>query len=228
MIKPALCILFFVLFLSIVSAKTDIKTERMELEEGQSMELSGRRLTLINLDYENQRVIVCVNGKRSILSEGSTKNINEAAVDLRKVTQNKADIRMSVYCPGCECDERCDNSVCFNKCYSDKDCDDGNDLTEDKCSGTPKTCHNIRVKECTVDEHCDDNNDCTIDKCSSILSKCSHTKKVECDSIEKVTSDTTKNIVEKIPPQDVKVVSMMLIGVIFILIVALIFKKSLS
>lgn len=223
--KLILIILFLVLFLAVVSAGTDTETERTELEEGQSMEVSGKRLTLMKLDYENQRVIVCVNGKRAILSERSTKNVNDAIINLRGVTKNKADIRMSVNCPGCECDESCDNSICFDKCYTDKDCDDGNDLTEDECFGTPKICHNTKIKECTVDEHCEDNDDCTIDKCSDILNKCSHTRKTECGSIEKITSETAKETPHNLQIPDVQMVSMCLVGIVLVLILAVIYKK---
>lgn len=161
-------ILAIILILSIafVSAEYQKTTERITLEEGQSTDFNGKRLTLLNLDFENEKIIVCVNGERMILAKGKTKTINEAMLDLRQVTMNKAEIRIWVNCPGCECDESCDNSICFDECYKDKDCDDRDDLTDDRCYGTPKRCHNKKVKDCNMDSHCDDGNSCTIDKCS--------------------------------------------------------------
>lgn len=168
--------IILILSTAFVSADSYQKTtERVMLEEGQSIEFNGKRLTLLNLDFENERAIICVNGERTILGMRKTKTINEAILELKKVTMNKAEIRIWINCPSCECDESCDNSVCFNECYKDEDCDDGNDLTEDECYGIPKSCHNKKVKECVTDEDCDDMEECTTDKCSEI-GKCVHTE----------------------------------------------------
>jgi len=175
--------------ISIAYAGYNPTSERFSLEEGESIEYNGKKMTLINLDYENERVIVCVNGQKTILGE-KIKTVNDAILDLRTVTMNKADIRMRVNCPECECDENCDNTPCFDECFSNNECDDGNDLTEDTCSGSPKKCNYKKTKECTIDEHCDDNDDCTIDKCSNLLKKCIHTEKEECK--EKIIEEPNK------------------------------------
>lgn len=168
-------ILIILLFsIAFVSAGSYQKTtERFALEEGESAELNGKMLTLLNLDFDRERAIVCVNGERTILGMRKAKTINKAMLELKKVTLNKAEIRMWVNCPGCECDESCDNSVCIDECYEDKECDDGDALTEDKCYGTPKKCHNKKIKECLMDGECDDNNERTIDECSDTF-ECIH------------------------------------------------------
>lgn len=155
-----------ILSIAFVSAEYQKTTERIILEEGQSTDFNGKRVTLLNLDFENEKAIVCVNGERTILGLRKTKTLSEAMIELKKVTMNKAEVRIWVNCPGCKCDESCDNSACFDECYEDKDCDDGDALTEDRCYGTPKRCHNKKVKGCSIDLHCDDGNSCTTDKCS--------------------------------------------------------------
>ncbi len=168
-------IVFLALILILVSVNAATNTVRLSLKEGESQDFNGKRISLVNLDYDKERVIVCVNGEKTIL-KSRTKTINGATLDLRKVTMNHAEIRIWVNCPDCECDDSCEeNYKCFDQCFTDKDCDDGNDLTEDICSGTPKKCYNKKVKECTSDSHCDDGYECTIDKCSEILGKCVHT-----------------------------------------------------
>jgi len=200
-------ILTAILILSIafVSAEYQKTTERFTLEEGQSIEFNGKKLTLLNLDFENEKVIVCVNGERTILSKRKTKTVNDAILDLREVTMNKAEIRMWVNCPKCECDESCDNSICFDECYEDKDCDDGNDLTEDKCYGTPKKCYNkiIEGGELEIGDTEPQGN------------------------TEGITSKTTYEIPKQINVSGPKLTNMFLLSIIFILAVALVYKKFL-
>ena len=221
-------ILAIILFFCIpfVNARYQTDTARFTLEEGQSAELNGKRLTLLNLDFEKERVIVCVNGEKTILSS-KTKEVNGAVLDLRKVTMNKADIRMWVNCPGCECDKNCDNSVCFDQCYEDEDCDDGNALTEDKCYGSPKKCHNQKTKECILDEHCDDGNEYTIDKCSELLKKCVHTEKtIYKEEIKEINEQITGNSVINISGKYAKKIHPLLLSITFgFMIIAVIIKK---
>jgi len=200
--KTIVLVIILILVVSFVSARSyPPDTDRFDLEEGQSAQLNGKKITLMNLDYDNERVIVCVNGEKTILSQSRTKTINGAILDLRQVYLNRAEIKMWVDCPNCECDESCDNSVCFDECFRDRDCDDGNDLTEDKCSGDPKRCHSEKTKECTIDYHCDDGDICTIDKCSEVLGKCINTEKNNCLEQEisksKITSATVMDTTEK-------------------------------
>ncbi|MBL7100968.1 MAG: hypothetical protein ISS23_03385 [Nanoarchaeota archaeon] len=222
--KVIILVIILIFSLHLISAKPTPVSERISLEEGQSIDFNGKRLTLLNLDFEKEKVIVCVNGEKMILAD-EIKVTNGATLDLRKVTINKADIRIRVNCPGCECDETCDNSICLDKCSKDEDCDDGNDLTEDKCYGNPKRCHYKKIKDCTVDEHCDDMNECTIDKCSELLKKCVHTEKTECEETkeinEKITSTSvinTKKYAQSIHPLLISIT----IGV---MIIAVMIKK---
>ena len=199
MYKPIILAIMIIFCLSFVSAKYLPVSERISLEKEQTVEFNGKRITLLNLDFEKERALVCVNGEKAILINFKTETVNDAILRLKKVTMNRAEISIRVNCPGCECDETCDNSVCFDECLKDDDCDDGNDLTENECYGNPKRCHYEKTKECTIAEHCDDNDGCTLDKCSEELKKCIHTEKIECkeEKLEvnnKVTADSTVEI----------------------------------
>jgi len=193
--KAIILAIILILSITFVSAEYKPITKRITLEESQSTDFNGKRLTLLNLDFENEKVIVCVNGKKMILPLRKTKTVSGAMLELKKVTMNKAEIRVWINCPGCKCDESCDNSICFDECLTDKECDDGNDLTDDKCSGTPKRCHNDRVKECTINEHCDDMDDSTTDKCSDSF-ECVHTK-INIQKEKKVDQITGALVIEK-------------------------------
>lgn len=201
--KAIILVLILVLSTVFVSAGYEKTTDRFSLEEGQSIKFNGKKLTLLNLDFENEKVIVCVNGEKSILAKSSTKTVNDAVLDLRKVTLNKADIRMWVNCPGCECDESCDNSACFDECEEDKDCDDNNELTEDKCYGKPKRCYNTKI------EHTKESSEPTD------------------TSEEGITSKTTYKVSQQINIPNPKLTHMFLISIVFMLLMALIYKKYL-
>lgn len=201
--KIVILTIIFILSIAFASAGYQKTTERFSLEEGQSADLNGKRLTLLNLDFENEKVIVCLNGERKILSKRSTKTVNDAILELREVTMNKADIRMWVNCPGCECDESCDNSACFDECKEDKDCDDNEELTEDQCLGTPKKCYNIKIEGKTLYQE---------------------SKEV---SNEGITSKTTYPVSKQINVSGPKLTHMFLTAIIFVLIISLVYKKYL-
>lgn len=79
------------------------------------------------------------------------------------------------YCPsGCDyiSDTDCEQVV-VNECSIDLDCNDGDDGTQDICSGTPKSCSNVLITTCAAgDNICPDNCNYTTDTDCADLNKC--------------------------------------------------------
>jgi hypothetical protein len=162
------------------------KTETVELKEGESFEIKDKNLTLIKFDPEDDKVIVCVNNEKAIVSDRIDKSVNGVTIHIKSVKNNYARLELTRRCTSSKCscektEEDCSNVECFHECNSDDDCDDKDETTNDFCRGSPRKCINIKIEqqeECIIDFGCDDDNDCTIDKCISgtctykIISNC--------------------------------------------------------
>jgi hypothetical protein len=70
------------------------------------------------------------------------------------------------------------------ECESDADCDDGNSLTSNRCSGNPKKCSFApipasEILACEIKGDCDDAESCTIDSCDPQNFNCENENKPE-------------------------------------------------
>ncbi len=121
------------------------RTEEVELRSGESYSFDGRNITLLELDTKDDKVVICVNNEKIIISDDRyIKGIN---IDLKWVRENNAkfEFRYGV-CE--ECDYGIwDNLDCFDECSLNKDCDDNNENTVDECDGRPKKCINTEIKK---------------------------------------------------------------------------------
>jgi len=161
--KRLLLLLILIVYLAQVSAETS----RVKLGIDQSILLKDKNLTVLGIDTKNDKILACINGQRYILSEKGS--IGDAYIELKSVKSDYVDLELQVSCKKCSCiGDSCSNAACYSLCKSDNDCNDNNDKTRDVCTGLPKTCQNLQVKEkqCNVDSECDDGNECTKDICS--------------------------------------------------------------
>lgn len=96
-------------------------------------------------------------------------------------------------------------TVPLDECSSNAQCNDQNQCTIDRCSGTPKKCSNAKITECRKgddccpsgctysrdsdcpkEDECETNSDCpdadlcTVDNCSGTPKKCSHSRITNC------------------------------------------------
>ena len=51
------------------------KTETVEMKEGESFEIKDKNVTLIKFDPEDDKIIVCVNNEKAIVSEELDKSV---------------------------------------------------------------------------------------------------------------------------------------------------------
>lgn len=146
--------------------------------------MNEKNITLLNLDFKNDKILVCVNNEIAIISSDDRVDVNRAKIKLKDIIgEDYAKLEIEIdKCKedSCRCGIDCRNFRCItqptpqNECSADLDCDDGNDQTLDKCEGTPKKCEYslIEIPECATDIDCDDANMCTEDKCTN--NECIH------------------------------------------------------
>lgn len=147
--KVILCLLILILIPVVLA-----KTEEAELRGGESYMVDGRNITLLKLNKPGKNVVICVNNKKEIISD--YKYTNGINIDLKWVREDRAkfEFRFSE-CEDCDFGNW-DNLDCFDGCNIDKDCDDNNEETLDKCDGRPKKCVNkiieVEKEEVKIEE----------------------------------------------------------------------------
>ena len=96
---------------SLVSATTGI----IDLRKGESYLLIDRNITLINLNEDDDKAIICINNVKTILDKRIDKRLNDVFVDIKDLDNDFARLKVERDCDKkCECDESCDNDLCFD------------------------------------------------------------------------------------------------------------------
>ena len=228
-------IVFLLTFLFVILTVT-AATERITLNKGESLFLNQKNITLLNADFKNDNVLICVNNQKAIVSD--EEMVNGARIEIKDVIdEGTAELEIEVEScndDSCKCTIDCTNNLCIttsseppeDECYTDSDCDDNNDQTEDKCEGTPKTCTNTLIQpstDCANDEDCNDNDECTADRC--INNECVHPK-VECGSDNQQDNNTSspQKINFKMPGFRTIMTIITIVLVVLIIVLGLVLK----
>ncbi len=131
-------IAIFALFLVFLLAPSiEARTITEEVQVGNSVIIENQKVSLVEVNTKDDKAIICVNGAKGIISRDVDRTINNVMVELRSVSSNSAKLRLESNCD--DCIEN-DNSICFNECILNSDCNDKNETTIDQCLGTPKKC----------------------------------------------------------------------------------------
>jgi len=108
--KKTLLLLFMILFSNISLAAT----ETFDLYINNSFEFEDKNISLVNVDFENDKAVLCMNNEKFILDIDNDKTFNQVTFDLRKVDQRNIELKVGYKCEGdCICDESCSNDKCF-------------------------------------------------------------------------------------------------------------------
>jgi len=102
-------LLILLCFISFVNAYSITK----ELKIGDSVELSGRNVTLIALDAKEDKVLICINGEKNIIPQHG-KTIKGVLIEPKTVTSYLAEIRLKTEEKG-NCGIECSNEACFGR-----------------------------------------------------------------------------------------------------------------
>lgn len=171
-------LIILVLLMSVLTVSAT--TEKIDLKVGESFTIRGRNVMVLALNEEDDKVVVCVNNQKAIISEEG--RVGEVRIKILNIVEDGfnpedsyARLELENDCRDCVCNGDCDNSQCIierEECSSDNDCDDNDEGTSDKCEGNPKKCvyRDIEViledvDACSIDIQCDDENECTADTC---------------------------------------------------------------
>ncbi len=199
----------------------------------------GREIKIITL--QETKAIISVDDEKAIFNVGDVKEINGVKIKVEEIFYSNElstinlDLSLSYECGdkicsefesyknccndcGCEENKQCVDNECITpECFNNKDCDDQNDLTEDKCEdykckykmikckqdsdcndNNPDTddfctngkCKNIQNYVCKSDIDCDDDNPCTLDLC--INKDCQYNQIEDCKKETPKEEETKK------------------------------------
>ena len=143
--KGAVLLIFLVIFLATVEAKT--LTENLKV--GNSVIIEDQRISLLNLDKKDDKVVLCINDVKTIVSKARDRTVNNVRVEVKSVTLDQARLKLESVCKNCILS---DNDICINQCNTNSDCDDTNDSTIDKCTRIPKECVYTDIPEAPKQE----------------------------------------------------------------------------
>lgn len=104
----------FALFILIFLVLPFVNAERVNLKERESYMNDGRNVTLLAIDNKRDKVLVCVNDEKVIISKDRPKTINEVSLSLKSISDYLIRVDINVYCKKCRCDESCLNLKCFD------------------------------------------------------------------------------------------------------------------
>lgn len=101
-------ILFLLLVMPFVSAKAvDITLGKYD-----SYMKDGINITLMNIDKDKTKFILCVNGEEHIFTEeGRSKEYFTIKVD--DINKDEVDLSVDINCEDCICEGKCNNKRCF-------------------------------------------------------------------------------------------------------------------
>ena len=101
-----------ILMSSLVSATT----ETINLDIGESFVIRDKNVTLVNINEDDEKVIVCVNNEKAIVEDNEgEKLVNGVYVEVKSVDRNDARLEIERDCEynDCECESDCNNNLCF-------------------------------------------------------------------------------------------------------------------
>jgi len=101
-----------VLVLILLSAFVNAASLDIELGKGVSYEFQGKNITVLNFNEKDDKVVLCINNVKTIMSRGNNKVIDNLNINLRGVNNGVAKFRLDGSCRNCECDENCNNKLC--------------------------------------------------------------------------------------------------------------------
>lgn len=121
----------------LLAITTEARTLTEDLKVGDSVIIENQRVSLLSLDKKEDKVVLCVNDVKTIISKDRDRTINNVRVDIRSITESQVKLKLESSCKNCILS---DNNLCINQCNANSDCDDNNNSTIDVCTRTPKEC----------------------------------------------------------------------------------------
>jgi|TARA_B100001971_G_scaffold214596_1_gene252999 LPXTG-motif cell wall-anchored protein len=99
-----------------MSSLVSATTETINLDIGESFVIRDKNVTLVNINEDDEKVIVCVNNEKAIVEDNEgEKLVNGVYVEVKSVDRNDARLEIERDCEDndCECESDCNNNLCF-------------------------------------------------------------------------------------------------------------------
>lgn len=119
------------------------KSKTIELNKGESYFFEQKNITLLDINSKDEKILVCVNGIKGIVSD--SRKVNYVDIKVKNIEKNSTKLRVDYECKDCVCED-CENIPCFDECKRDADCDDFDRESVDRCVGRPKKCLYFKPK----------------------------------------------------------------------------------
>ncbi|MAF50610.1 MAG: hypothetical protein CMH64_00815 [Nanoarchaeota archaeon] len=137
------------LFIVLLLATTiDAKSITEDLSPGESVILKNQNISLLKLDKKEDKVIMCINGQKTIVTEDKIKTVNNVIINVKSVKDSYAEIKLESSCDNCI---PSNNNACLNECTSNSNCNDNNENTKDICAGIPLRCYHEEIEKPKVE-----------------------------------------------------------------------------
>jgi|TARA_Y100000310_G_scaffold9719_2_gene10450 LPXTG-motif cell wall-anchored protein len=102
----------------LMSSLVSATTETINLDIGESFVIRDKNITLVNINEDDEKVVVCVNNKRAIVEDNEgEKLVNGVYVEVKSVDREDARLKIERDCDDndCECESDCSNNLCVTK-----------------------------------------------------------------------------------------------------------------
>lgn len=104
---------FLIIFVILILVFPFVNAARVNLNLNESYSDDGRNITLLGIDNKRDKVLICVNNERAILSKERQKTVKDVSLFVKKVADDEIRVVVKVYCEECECDNTCLNTECI-------------------------------------------------------------------------------------------------------------------
>ncbi len=106
--KGVILLLVLLCLVSIAFAKTEYHTFSI----GESFVFDDKLITLLGIDDDDEKALVCVNNMKAIIGENE-KTVNDVVLDGRDFTDDDVELRIEYDCKStCNCDDDCQKETC--------------------------------------------------------------------------------------------------------------------
>jgi len=120
----------YIVMLILVSLIVNAATETIDLSIGDSFDLLDKNVTLMAVNDDEGKIIVCVNNQKVIIEDNDEKLVNGVYIEVERVNSGNARLKIERDCKNCECGENCNNELCIQPSKEEVFNDAGN-INED-------------------------------------------------------------------------------------------------
>tara|TARA_Y100000034_G_C6789575_1_gene353446 strand:+ start:384 stop:935 length:552 start_codon:yes stop_codon:yes gene_type:complete len=142
-------VIFTFLAILLLASTIDARSITETIKVGESIVIEDQNVTVMDTETKGDKVLLCVNGVKSIVSDEKDRTVNNVFVSVSRVKEFEARLKLESRCDECTLNN---NVACYDECSQDSDCNDDDEKTQDSCIGAPKKCFYTEITEPTPNE----------------------------------------------------------------------------